>query len=218
MAKKSTKRTVTVDFEGVESGGRSLADGTYLAEITEAVQKESKSSGEPMIVLKWKVVSGKGKGVVLYDNCSLQPQALWKLKGLLEALGEDVPDSTLDLDLDDLVERQATVVVTNEKYEGKDRPRITEYASAEDKADDDDTADDDSEDDEDDPDDEDAPETTAAKRGRPKKVKIGAKVSFKDEKKKVVKGVIDEIDGDQVKVTDVNGDEWELEVSDLTVL
>src|ERR1700761_8625136 len=212
MAKKSTKRTVTVDFEGVESGGRSLADGTYLAEITEAVQKESKSSGEPMIVLKWKVVSGKGKGVVLYDNCSLQPQALWKLKGLLEALGEDVPDSTLDLDLDDLVERQATVVVTNEKYEGKDRPRITEYASAED------TADDDSEDDEDDPDDEDAPETTAAKRGRPKKVKIGAKVSFKDEKKKVVKGVIDEIDGDQVKVTDVNGDEWELEVSDLTVL
>jgi hypothetical protein len=221
--KKGKKRTITVDMEGVEAGGQIVDDGTYPAVIHEVEEKES-SSGNPMLVVKWKITGKKSKGALLWDNVSLTPQALWRLKGLLESLGEDVPDSSLDLDLDDLIGKEAQIAVENETFEGKQRPRVVGYASTDDKGSDDEPE---AEETEDEPDAEEEAEDEAeeteveedekpAKKPGKKPVFVkNSKVKFRDEKGKTVKGKIISIEGDTAKVKDATDDLWELDVSDL---
>lgn len=126
--KGNKRRTLSVDMEGVESGGKIVPDGTYEGRIKSLEEKES-SNDNPMLVVKWEVLSGKGKGGVIWDNISLTPQALWRLKGLLEALEIEVPDGSMDIDLSELEGAECAIQVTNERYEGKDRPRVTGYGS-----------------------------------------------------------------------------------------
>jgi hypothetical protein len=126
--KGNKRRTLSVDMEGVESGGKIVPDGTYEGRIKSLEEKES-SNDNPMLVVKWEVLSGKGKGGVIWDNISLTPQALWRLKGLLEALEIEVPDGAMDVDLSELEGQECSIQVTNERYEGKDRPRVTGYGS-----------------------------------------------------------------------------------------
>jgi hypothetical protein len=125
------RSVVMVNFSGVEAGRRSVKDGTYEAEIISAELEES-STGNPMIVVKWKLTSGKAKGVTIYDNISCVPAALWKMRGCLEALGieaqeDDVPAKDY---AEAMVGETATVTVTNETYEGEQRPKITGYGTA----------------------------------------------------------------------------------------
>src|SRR5690606_24400744 len=68
-------------------------------------------------------------GYTLYHNTSLQPQALFNLKNVLLALGYDVPDAVLRLNLRDLKGREAYVEVMHEMYEGKKRARIVQFLS-----------------------------------------------------------------------------------------
>ena len=53
---------VTVDFTGIESGGRAVADGNYVLEVISIEEKES-SEGNPYLAWKWKVTDdGPYKG------------------------------------------------------------------------------------------------------------------------------------------------------------
>lgn len=122
MAKKG--RSISVDMTDVESAGR-VADGTYLAKVGEVEEKEGNDSGQPY--LNWKLKIGTS---TVYDVTSLQPQALWKLRNYLEALGMEVPTSSLDIDLDDLVDGELGVVIENEQFKGKDRPRVVDVLPA----------------------------------------------------------------------------------------
>lgn len=123
--------SVNVDLSGVEAGRKTLPEGTYEVVVNEANQKSSKE-GNPMISFEFEVTSGANKGYKLYENCSLQPQALFKLKTLLMALGFDIPNKAFDLDLKDLVGLTCEVEVGHEVYEGKKRARILEYINPED--------------------------------------------------------------------------------------
>jgi Protein of unknown function (DUF669) len=235
VKRKSKGWSVDVDFEGVESGGFNLEDGTYAAEITKAESTES-SEGNPMIVVSWVVTDGPKKGTKLnYDNISLLPQALWKLKALLEALGVEVPDSSLSVEESDLVGGECSIEVTNETYAGKERPKITGYVSSEDvpegEEEDEKPAkssskkktakkDEDEEGDDDDGEDEKVgkkPSETVKKTSKKDEPEFeeGDRVKFRDDKDKLVKGKVVEIDGEMAKVEDASGDVWELEVSSL---
>lgn len=253
-SKKGKKSTIKVDFEGIESGGgRAVADGVYSATI-DKVEEEESSEGNPMLKLEYKLKNGAR----LYDNVSLLPQALWRFKTLLEVVGVEVEDGEMEIDPADLVGKELKVEVTNEKWQGKDRPKVTGYDSAgesddeeeeessdeEDEEDeddkpakkkgkseskkskkDDDEDEDEDEDDEDEEDDEEEDEEDEDDKKKSKskksdskksKFKTGQKVTFKDEKGKTKKGVITDIDGDNIKVEDKDGDTWEVEADDLT--
>lgn len=271
MAVKKKPRkgnVVSVDFTGVETGGRPCPDGTYKAEITAFTQEES-STGNPMIVAKYKVLNGKGKGALIYDNLSLQPQALFRLKAVCEACGIEA-DGAADLDLDDMVGQELLIDVENETYEDKKRPRAAGYAplggktdEEEDESEDEDEDEDESED-EDETEDEEEEEKPAKKSSKSKPVKKskkieeeededdeeeeaeeddeeeeerptkkplkkvgkkvssgfvkGAKVSFKDGKT-TIKGTISaDVDGDEARVEDKNGDEYDVPIEDLTII
>ena len=213
--KSKGKRTITVDMEGVESGGQVIEEGLYTAVIHEIEEQES-SKGNPMLVVKWKITSKKGKGALLWDNVSLTPQALWRFKGLLEAIEVEVPDSSFDVDLDDLIEKEARVQVSLEKFEGKDRPRITAYSSLEDKGEDDsDESGEKDEDDETEETDESEEDEKPAKVGTG--IVKGARVKFKDDKGRTVKGTVTKIKGDNAIVSDEEEDDWEIPLSELSV-
>jgi flagellar biosynthesis GTPase FlhF len=137
---KRKGNVVSVDFTGVESGGRACPDGTFKAEITAAAEEES-STGNPMVVAKFKILNGKGKGALIYDNLSLQPQALFRLKALCEAVGIEA-EGAADIDLDDLVGQEILVDVENETYEGKKRPRAVGYAAIDSEAEEEESEDD----------------------------------------------------------------------------
>ena len=124
-SKKKRSSKVSVDFTGVESGGRSCPDGTYRFSVLEAEKTES-SEGNDMFKVKLKGLNGKAKNVIVYDNLVLVPQALWKTKSFIESMGGEA-EGEVDLDPADWIEEEVTAVIINENYEGRDRPKVAEY-------------------------------------------------------------------------------------------
>lgn len=130
MAKKrGNKSAVSVDLSKVEAGGKVLPEGKYAVSIS-AATLESSQSGNDYIKLELQVSEGDQKDYKLYHNCSLQPQALFNLKGVLLALGFPIPKKAFDLDLGELVGSECSVEVAHEKYEGKQKARIVEFMGA----------------------------------------------------------------------------------------
>jgi Protein of unknown function (DUF669) len=120
VKRRAKGNVVSVDFTGVKSGGATIPDGRYAAKIIAAEQKEGKESGEPYMELTWEVTSKKCNGrEVRFDNYSLQPQALWRLKGLLEALEVEVPDGEMDIDFDEIIADETECII---EVTGQDSP------------------------------------------------------------------------------------------------
>lgn len=124
--KSRSSSSVNVDLSGVEASRKAIPEGTYEVVVNEATQKDSRD-GNPMIAFEFEVAEGAHKGAKLYENCSLQPQALFKLKSVLLALGMNIPNKAFDLNLRDLVGLTCEVEVGHEVYEGKKRARILQY-------------------------------------------------------------------------------------------
>jgi len=203
MAKQVGKKKLSINFAGVESGGgRAVPDGTYTLEVEKVTEEES-SESNPYLKWIYFVTEGDCKGAKVYDNTSLQPQSLWRLKTLLECFGVDVPDSSLSLDLSEMVRLTVQADIVNETYQGKTRPKIGGFSAAGSSP----AASTRSEED-----DEDRP--SKGKKMKGPAFKVGAKVIFDDEDDKAHKGTITAIDGDQATV-DVKGEEWELDISEL---
>ena len=135
MAPKNKRRgregsSVNVDLSGVETSRRAIPEGTYSLVVNQVEQKTSRE-GNPMISFEFEVSEGPHKGAKLFENCSLQPQALFKLKSVLLALGMEIPNKAFDLNLKDLIGLECEVEVGHETYEGKKRARILEYINPE---------------------------------------------------------------------------------------
>jgi hypothetical protein len=229
----------TLDFSGVKSGGATIPDGRYKAKIISAELKEGKESGEPYRDVTWEITSDKCNGrEVKFDIFSLQPQSLWKVKGLLEAMEIEVPDGEHDVDWDELIgdETECILELVGEKMDGRTFARPVGYAPLADGG----TVDDDEEDDPKpkkkpakDEEEDDTPPRRAGKKPakdedeeeeeddpKPsnKKLKRGAKVKFKDEKNKLTKGTIESVDGDTATVVTDDEDTYEIDCEELTVI
>jgi hypothetical protein len=127
-AKKSN--VISLDFEGVESGGGGfkIPEGEYLMKVIKVEDTES-DAGNSMF--KWtfegQEKKAKGKKFYLYTVYD-PPDSLWKLKSLLEALGTDVPDGALDLDLDEMVDLELIGQVGDEEYQGKTTSKLQDFS------------------------------------------------------------------------------------------
>lgn len=173
-------KKVNVDFTGVESFNRP-SEGQHVVKIVSAEMKQSQG-GNDMIVVTFEVTKGSDKGARCIENYPLAENALWKLKGLLQAIGMKC-DGKVRLDLDKLIGKVCIITVSEEEYEGRIRARVQEckkLAAVADEEDDDEDQDeeDDSDDDEDDEDEEEeeapkkkptkkAPAKTAPKKKAP---------------------------------------------------
>lgn len=128
-ANKSSK--IKVDFRGVEVR-KLVPEGDFRIRPIEITQEMGPSR---KAYLKWEflVVSGAMKNAHLYYNTSLQKQALWNLRGVLEALGQEVSDESVEeLDLKGIIdsEPECGCTVEHESYEGRKKAQIVDIFDA----------------------------------------------------------------------------------------
>lgn len=127
MARRPRKSpSITVDFSGVESR-KTAEEGEQLATVTEVTQEEGQAGDYLAFKLK------NEDGAMIFHNASLAEQSLWATKAWLEALGIDIPEEEVDLDLEDMVDREVMVNIEHETYQGKKQARIVDYWPADDK-------------------------------------------------------------------------------------
>lgn len=131
MSRRKSSKGITVDLSGVETSATNIKEGVYPVIVEGVTLEESRNSGKPYIKFVFEVSEGSAKGFKLFHNCSLQPQALFNLKAVLQALGFEIPSQAFDLDLGELIGLGCHVEVAHETYEGKKRPRIVEFQNGE---------------------------------------------------------------------------------------
>lgn len=107
----------SIDFSNVK-GLDPIPQGSYTAEIVHAEAGVSQS-GNPKIELRYKVVGGDYDGRLVFDSLSFHPDALWRTKLNLTALGFP-KDFSGDIEPSDLIGRQAVLSVTIEESRGND--------------------------------------------------------------------------------------------------
>ena len=194
MARKKSKGNVTVDLSGVETSRRAIPEGQYVVSVNDA-SIETSSKNNEYIKFEFEVIEGPHKGAKLFHNCSLQPQALFNLKGVLEALGFTIPTKAFDLDLSELLGLECEVEVGHETYEGKKKARILEFISPEDEDEDEDA---------DDEDEEESDLEEELKALGKKELKAIAKefeveVAKDDSKEDIIEALLDEVDEEDLE-------------------
>lgn len=102
---------ISIDFSDIPSL-EPIDPGTYPMEIVAAEEGESQT-GNPKIDIRWKVLDGKYEGRVVFDNLSFAPNALWRTKLQLQALGWGKEFSG-EITGEDLIGRIADVTVSKE--------------------------------------------------------------------------------------------------------
>lgn len=127
-----------LDFTGVESFQRA-SEGIHAVKIATAEVKQSQG-GNDMIVVAFEVTKGTDKGARVYENYVLTDTSLWKLKGLLQAIGMKA-DGKIQLDVDKLIGKVCQINVQHEEYDGKLRARVESVMKFATEADDDDDED-----------------------------------------------------------------------------
>ena len=112
-------RRVKVDMTGVESYNKA-SEGQHVVRIL-SIDEKTSQGGNDMLQCCFEVV----KGCRVYENYPLIDTALWKLKGMLQAIGMKA-EGKISLDLDKLIGKQLIVEVIHEDYNGQERARVSE--------------------------------------------------------------------------------------------
>lgn len=120
--KKKANKGVKIDFTGVEGKRSILPDDDYLVEVEAAEIKEGQKAD--YVELTMVVQAGPHKGQKIWDRASFSPNALWRLRSLLEVMGLDVPDGEMELDPDDLVGCSFVAVTSQEAYKSDDGKKV----------------------------------------------------------------------------------------------
>lgn len=173
-------RRVKIDMTGVESYGR-VSEGQHVAKIV-AAESVTTQGGNDAIKVTFEVTKGIDKGNRVIETFPLTDTALWKLKGLLVAIGMKC-DGKITLDLDKLIGKMVIIEVAHEEYNGNMRAKVQEYKKLAGDSDEDDEDEDFDEDDEEDDEEEEEEKPVPKKKAAPKK--STKKATPKKEAKKV---------------------------------
>lgn len=211
MAKK---KTIKINFEGVETGTKTLPEGSYVVKVS-SVEVKSSSNNTDYLAFTFEVVEGKYKKSKLFHNCSLQPQALFNLKTVLLALQYEMDSVEFDLDLDMLVDLECEVEVIHEMYEGKKKARIVEFSCVDDDIDSEDDLDDEEDDDEEDEEEEDL-EELSLKELKEKAKSLGIKTKGVD-KEDLIELIEEALEDDEDDEDEEEDDDEEMDLEELSL-
>ncbi len=116
---------IKLDFTSTENNEYGvLPEGWYDCTISNADVKISPTSGGKYVAWTFKVFEPpEYKNRKLFLNTSLQPQALWKLKELLNAVGINV-NGVYEFDPDDIIGSIVKVYAIESNYRGKDVNKV----------------------------------------------------------------------------------------------
>ena len=117
---------IRVDFTNVSSGFEKIEPGNYLARVKSVEQKMSQAN-KPYLSWQFTIIGGEYDSRTAFYMTSLSPNALWKLKDtLINAFGYTKEDlaGEFDLDIQDLIGQECTLVIGEEEYQGEMRDRV----------------------------------------------------------------------------------------------
>jgi hypothetical protein len=123
---------VVADFghkDAKGGGGRNprLPEGDYLAKIVSAEKKEAKNSGNTYIRFGFKILEGKYKGKELSGNATLTPKALFWLRNMLEAMGQEVPEKASKIRYKKYIGQKVGITLEDDEYEGKIKSEVSDF-------------------------------------------------------------------------------------------
>lgn len=112
-----------IDLTDVDAGGGGgeYEEGMYSARVVDVSHETSNSSGKPYINWEFKITSGSQEGRHVWHNTSLQQQALFAVKQVLQAL---FPGKDLDKEFDtaDIAEealgKEVRIYIVPDEYNG----------------------------------------------------------------------------------------------------
>lgn len=163
-------RKTKVDFSGVESYNIP-EEGKKHVRILK-VEEATSQGGNDVLKFTFEVIKGDDKGCRVIESFSLAENALWKLKGLLQALGMKC-DKKVTLDLDKLEGKELVIEVKHEEYNGTTRAKSNAFFKV--------GTDSDEDEDDEDAEDEDEDEEEEKPKKSSKKDKKSSKKSKKSE-------------------------------------
>lgn len=126
---------IPVDFTGVDAATpyEAVPPGKYLAAVKSAEEATAKT-GAPGVKLVLEVVGGQYSGAEIRDALWFSGAALPFVKQRLEALGVKVPEGPMQLTVEMLIGKRATITCREEDYEGQNGPakalRVKAYEPA----------------------------------------------------------------------------------------
>lgn len=131
----STQQSTHVDFTSTPDSNIVPA-GEYYVEVAKA-ELGTSNAGKPMMTVTFNVIDGEHAGAKIPAWLSLQPQALFALKGFLKALGYDTSGG-LDITPDEYIGKTLKVKVTvNKDGDGEDRNNVRKFSPISDEDDED---------------------------------------------------------------------------------
>ena len=117
-----------VSLKDIKSGFDPIPEGSYLVRVVTIQHIPTSKSGNPYLKFEFEVSEGDHTGRKLWANASLQSQALWKLRQILEAFGASFDDAGFDTD--DLVGLEAIAVVGIDETMNKPINTVEELVAA----------------------------------------------------------------------------------------
>lgn len=153
------------DFSKEEGGGagKRYREGDYLVQVIKVKPVTSEEKGTPGIEVTFKFLEGKYKGETFTDRLWNTPKSLWRMRSLIEAVGEGVPAKAADWKVIGklVIKKEVVVTLSDDEYDGRIRSRVSDFLDPEDVDPDEDDDDDLDDDDDDDLDDDDADDDDA---------------------------------------------------------
>lgn len=134
MARKSKKKgnTVSVNFDDVEAGAVLYPEGPYTLKTTDAVHKDTDGGGR--VNVKCEILEGPSKKIVgksVTVSFGLGDTQLWVLRGFLDAVGIEIPEGPMDLDLDEIGGGlEFTAVNTHNEYKDRVNNQFNNFGAA----------------------------------------------------------------------------------------
>jgi len=119
---------INVKLDSVESGFAVYPEEKYLVRILDSSKIKTAQSGEPKIVFISRILEGEFEGKLYSWDCSLQPQAWWNLKALLEALGVEWDEDGFELE--DCFDLEVGVDVVIQTWKDEPRNYVASYFKA----------------------------------------------------------------------------------------
>ena len=125
-------RQIRLNLEGVQTEFEPLPVGMYDAEVNKVEYVAKSKSGHPYLKVTFTITDAEHQDRRVFSNYSLKPSALWKFAKFATALGIELPDGELALDLDDLEGLPCVLSVGVEEYEGKLKNPVLDVLPVED--------------------------------------------------------------------------------------
>ena len=116
-----------IPLQNYKSNGDFVPEGTYHVVVDDVDQTKSKTSGNEMVVVRYRVVGGEHDSKIIRENFVLVESMLWKIAEFLQAVGIATPRKQMQLQESQLLNKHLVLTTKVGSFKGRDQTEVTSY-------------------------------------------------------------------------------------------